>query len=151
MIHFLLQAEADGKKVRALIVINPGNPTGGVLSKANQVDVVRFAEQNNMVLIADEVYATNVYAGAQSRHAMALRQYCQYNCRRLCCHIANVNSARGPVALRHREPEVVFRNRLQIRRQHEGWSAFCLELCNRNCKALHLTKPCRTVLGAGPP
>lgn len=103
MIHFLLQAEADGKKVRALIVINPGNPTGGVLSKANQVDVVRFAEQNNMVLIADEVYATNVYAGAQSRHAMALRQYCQYKCRRLCCHIANVNSARGPVALRHRK------------------------------------------------
>lgn len=137
----------DGKKVRALIVINPGNPTGGVLSKANQVDVVRFAEQNNMVLIADEVYATNVYAGAQSRHAMALRQYCQYKCRRLCCHIANVNFGSWACRIATQETEVVFRNRLQIRRQHEGWSAFCLELCNRSC----LTKPCRTVLDAGPP
>ena len=32
-----LQAKADGKEVRALVVINPGNPTGGVLSKGNQV------------------------------------------------------------------------------------------------------------------
>jgi hypothetical protein len=32
-----LQAKADGKTVRALVVINPGNPTGGVLAKGNQV------------------------------------------------------------------------------------------------------------------
>ena len=32
-----LQAKADGKEVLALVVINPGNPTGGVLSKGNQV------------------------------------------------------------------------------------------------------------------
>jgi aspartate/methionine/tyrosine aminotransferase len=32
-----VQAKADGKEVRALVVINPGNPTGGVLSKGNQV------------------------------------------------------------------------------------------------------------------
>mmetsp|Transcript_8861 Transcript_8861/g.26592 ORF Transcript_8861/g.26592 Transcript_8861/m.26592 type:complete len:491 (-) Transcript_8861:2795-4267(-) len=58
-------AEAEGKKVRALVVINPGNPTGGVLNKANQVDIVRFAEENNLVLIADEVYATNIYAAGK--------------------------------------------------------------------------------------
>jgi aspartate/methionine/tyrosine aminotransferase len=39
-----------------MVVINPGNPTGQCLSKANQQDVVRFAEANNLVLIADEVY-----------------------------------------------------------------------------------------------
>ena len=32
-----MQAREQGKEVRALVVINPGNPTGGVLSKANQV------------------------------------------------------------------------------------------------------------------
>lgn len=59
------QAKDDGKTVRALVVINPGNPTGGVLSKANQIDIVRFAEENDLVLMADEVYATNVYAAGK--------------------------------------------------------------------------------------
>lgn len=88
----LLQAEAEGKKVRALVVINPGNPTGGVLNKANQVDIVRFAEENNLVLIADEVYATNIYAGActtlqwgsagmpQSPHTAEDEWYCLTSC-----------------------------------------------------------------------
>ena len=53
----------DGKTVRALVVINPGNPTGGVLGRENQDDIVRFCEKNKLVLIADEVYQTNVYAG----------------------------------------------------------------------------------------
>ncbi len=49
--------------MRALVVINPGNPTGGVLGRENQNDVVQFCEKNKLVLIADEVYQTNVYAG----------------------------------------------------------------------------------------
>ncbi len=52
--------------MRALVVINPGNPTGGVLGRENQDDVVRFCEKNKLVLIADEVYQTNVYAGTCS-------------------------------------------------------------------------------------
>ena len=51
--------------MRALVVINPGNPTGGVLGRENQNDVVSFCEKNKLVLIADEVYQTNVYAGAR--------------------------------------------------------------------------------------
>lgn len=57
------QARAEGKTVRALVVINPGNPTGGVLSRANQDAIVKFCEEEKLVLIADEVYQTNVYAG----------------------------------------------------------------------------------------
>ena len=57
------QATSDGKTVRALVVINPGNPTGGVLGRENQDDIVRFCEKNKLVLIADEVYQTNIYAG----------------------------------------------------------------------------------------
>ncbi|KAG0597947.1 hypothetical protein M758_12G032500 [Ceratodon purpureus] len=58
-----LQAARDaGTSVRALVVINPGNPTGQVLSEENQQDVVRFCMKEGLVLLADEVYQHNVYA-----------------------------------------------------------------------------------------
>ena len=47
--------------MRALAVINPGNPTGQCLSEPNMVDVVRFCEEERLILIADEVYQNNVY------------------------------------------------------------------------------------------
>jgi alanine transaminase len=55
-------ARAAGTNVRALVVINPGNPTGQVLSEENQRDVVNFCKQEGLVLLADEVYQENVYA-----------------------------------------------------------------------------------------
>lgn len=58
----LSAARARGLCVRGLVVINPGNPTGQCLSKANQQDVVAFAAANNLVLIADEVYQANIYS-----------------------------------------------------------------------------------------
>lgn len=58
----LAAARAQGLCVRGMVVINPGNPTGQCLSKANQQDVVRFAEANNMIIIADEVYQANIYS-----------------------------------------------------------------------------------------
>nr|AIT69947.1 alanine transaminase [Heterosiphonia pulchra] len=54
-------ARANGVSVRALVVINPGNPTGQVLSRKNIEDVIRFCHQHNLVLLADEVYQSNVY------------------------------------------------------------------------------------------
>lgn len=45
----------------AIVVINPGNPTGGVLTRENIQMVIRFAKQNNLSIIADEVYQENVY------------------------------------------------------------------------------------------
>jgi alanine transaminase len=41
---------------RGLVVINPGNPTGQVLSKGNQQEVVALCQEEHLVLIADEVY-----------------------------------------------------------------------------------------------
>ncbi|XP_013182511.1 PREDICTED: alanine aminotransferase 1 isoform X1 [Papilio xuthus] len=49
-------------KVRALVVINPGNPTGQVLTRANIEAIVKFAHENGLLLLADEVYQKNVYA-----------------------------------------------------------------------------------------
>eukprot|EP01135_Chromosphaera_perkinsii_P009550 Nk52_evm1s1809 gene=Nk52_evmTU1s1809 len=46
---------------RALVVINPGNPTGQCLSKTNMEEIIDFCKQNKIMLLADEVYQTNIY------------------------------------------------------------------------------------------
>ncbi len=51
----------DGTRPVALVVINPGNPTGAVLSSENVEMIVRFARTHALSLIADEVYQENVY------------------------------------------------------------------------------------------
>ena len=40
---------------RAIVVINPGNPTGQVLSRANIEDIIRFAQRRRLYMLADEV------------------------------------------------------------------------------------------------
>jgi len=61
----LAAARARGLRVRGVVVINPGNPTGQCLSLPNMRDVVALCERERLVLIADEVYQTNVYVGAR--------------------------------------------------------------------------------------
>lgn len=56
-----MQARAEGKNVRALVVINPGNPTGQLLSVDNQREVLEFCRDEGVVLMADEVYQANIY------------------------------------------------------------------------------------------
>lgn len=50
-----------GKKMKAFVIINPGNPTGNILSKENIEDLVKFCYEHKMVLLSDEVYQNNVY------------------------------------------------------------------------------------------
>ncbi|CAH2037195.1 unnamed protein product [Thlaspi arvense] len=57
----LEEARSKGITVRALAVINPGNPTGQVLAEENQRDIVEFCKKEGLVLLADEVYQENVY------------------------------------------------------------------------------------------
>jgi aspartate/methionine/tyrosine aminotransferase len=57
----LVKADVDGICVRALVVINPGNPTGQILSEGNMIDIVRFCMENHICLMADEVYQENVW------------------------------------------------------------------------------------------
>lgn len=47
----------------------PGNPTGQCLSYDNLRDIIKFAHEENIVLMADEVYQTNIY---QVRTALQL-------------------------------------------------------------------------------
>jgi alanine transaminase len=53
-------AEAKGIKTRALVVINPGNPSGANLDEATLATVAKFAHEKKLVLMADEVYQENV-------------------------------------------------------------------------------------------
>jgi aspartate/methionine/tyrosine aminotransferase len=55
------KAKSEGINPVALAVINPGNPTGAVLSKENIEMIIRFAKKHNLTLLADEVYQENVY------------------------------------------------------------------------------------------
>jgi len=55
------QAKSQGIDVRAIVVINPGNPTGSVMTVEQMKNVVKFCEENNVLLIADEVYQDNIY------------------------------------------------------------------------------------------
>lgn len=57
----VMDAREAGTNVRALCVINPGNPTGQTLSHENMAEIVRFCERERLVLMADEVYQKNVY------------------------------------------------------------------------------------------
>jgi alanine transaminase len=45
-----------------LCVINPGNPTGQVLTEQNIREVIQFAHDEGLFILADEVYQDNVYA-----------------------------------------------------------------------------------------
>lgn len=54
---------------RALVVINPGNPTGSVLSRQNIEDIVKFAKDEGLFILADEVYQHNVYAEGSAFHS----------------------------------------------------------------------------------
>lgn len=47
---------------RAICVINPGNPTGQVLTRQNIEDVIKFAHDERLMILSDEVYQHNVYA-----------------------------------------------------------------------------------------
>lgn len=46
---------------RVLVVINPGNPTGQVLSRDCMEEIVKLAHREKLFIFADEVYQQNVY------------------------------------------------------------------------------------------
>jgi aspartate aminotransferase len=59
-------AELESKitsKTRMLYVNTPGNPTGGVLTRADLEEIARIAVQHNLWVIADEAYEDVVFEG----------------------------------------------------------------------------------------
>jgi alanine-synthesizing transaminase len=52
-------------RTRALVVINPNNPTGAVYSREVLTALARIAERHNLVLMCDEIYDQIVYDDAE--------------------------------------------------------------------------------------
>ncbi|KAI4209824.1 MAG: hypothetical protein LQ351_007293 [Letrouitia transgressa] len=67
------KAKSEGIDVRAIVIINPGNPTGASLSAEDIRSVLQFAAEEKLVVIADEVYQTNVFIGKFTSFKKGLR------------------------------------------------------------------------------
>jgi len=59
-------------KTKAIVIINPNNPTGAVYSKELLQEIVEIARQNNLIIFADEIYDKILYDGAVHHHIAAL-------------------------------------------------------------------------------
>jgi alanine transaminase len=68
------KAKSEGVDVRAIVVINPGNPTGASLAEEDVRAVLEFAHAERLVVMADEVYQTNVFVGKFHSFKRVLRQ-----------------------------------------------------------------------------
>ena len=47
--------------MKAIVIINPGNPTGAILSSETIQKIIEFSVKRRLVVIADEVYRQNIY------------------------------------------------------------------------------------------
>ena len=54
-------ARKDKVRVKAICVINPGNPTGAVIDRDNIAMIIDFAREHGLSILADEVYQENIY------------------------------------------------------------------------------------------
>jgi alanine-synthesizing transaminase len=51
-------------KTKAIVIINPNNPTGSVYSQDLLLDVIRVARKHNLLIFSDEIYSKIVYEDA---------------------------------------------------------------------------------------
>ncbi len=63
----LVEAKRKGKtkKIKYMMITNPNNPTGTVLSKKVLEGVVELANEHRILIISDEIYDEIVYNGAR--------------------------------------------------------------------------------------
>jgi len=54
-------ATAMNPHVKALLLSYPNNPTGAVMERARLLEVARFAEEHDLIVISDEIYDRFVY------------------------------------------------------------------------------------------
>jgi len=79
-IHYLCDEEADWfpdlddikskitPRTKAIVIINPNNPTGAVYSKELLEQIAEIARQHNLLIYADEIYDKILYDGAVHHH-----------------------------------------------------------------------------------
>ena len=50
-------------RTRAIVIINPNNPTGALYPDAVLLDIIEIARQNQLIILADEIYDKVLYDG----------------------------------------------------------------------------------------
>ncbi len=73
------------RRTRAIVVINPNNPTGAVYPRATLAAIARIAEQHHLVVFADEIYDQMTYDGAEFVPMATLVQHS------LCCTMSGLS------------------------------------------------------------
>jgi alanine-synthesizing transaminase len=75
-VHYLCDEAADWNpdlddirsklsfRTRAIVVINPNNPTGAVYDRSVLEGIANIARENNLIVFADEIYSRITYDGA---------------------------------------------------------------------------------------
>jgi alanine transaminase len=63
------QSSLDKCEPKAICIINPGNPTGQVLSLENMQAIIKWAYEKRLFILADEVYQDNVYIEGMKWHS----------------------------------------------------------------------------------
>lgn len=64
-----LEREKGNCIPKAIVVINPGNPTGSVLTEENIREIIKFAKKHDLMIIADEVYQHNIWKEGAKFHS----------------------------------------------------------------------------------
>jgi alanine-synthesizing transaminase len=76
-VHYLCDESADWQpdvddiaakitpRTRALVIINPNNPTGAVYPQQTLAQITELARRHNLVLLSDEIYDKILYDGAE--------------------------------------------------------------------------------------
>ena len=63
------------KKTKAIVICNPGNPTGAVFSKERLQELVDFAKKHNLYVISDEVYREFTYDGHKATSILEFEDF----------------------------------------------------------------------------
>ena len=50
-------------KTKALLIGYPNNPTGAILTKEQLMDIAKFAQEHDLIVISDEIYGDLTYGG----------------------------------------------------------------------------------------
>ncbi len=61
------------KKTKAILICNPGNPTGALYSKKELIELSNIVKKHNLYLIADEVYREFVYDSEHHTSILSLK------------------------------------------------------------------------------